>query len=138
MIESQYTKKVNSGIPKHIFCWKISDQFFGGVPDSYYNDKTNYNGCLWVEYKFIKELPKRPETVVVPDLSKLQDKCLDDLASCGDQVIVIVGVERNIHQRFASVFVLTREEFNTGIPAKVAQERLLDYAGIRKIIMGYL
>lgn len=60
----------------------------GGIPDTYYSgDKAD----LWVEYKLLNKLPKRPDTLLVPKLSSLQAKWLRDRYSEGRNVAVILG-----------------------------------------------
>lgn len=68
--------------------WKINDNFQGGVPDAYYLAEA---GDLWVEYKYIPRLPKRDTTLIVPDLSELQHRWLQDEQDCGNTAWVVVG-----------------------------------------------
>lgn len=84
MTESTFTRKVNNCLPGDVYKWKISDRFTAGIPDSYYSgDKAD----LWVEYKWVKKLPK----LVKPKLSQLQRLWLNARLSEGRNVAVIVG-----------------------------------------------
>lgn len=88
MIESQYTQAVHKHLPKVLYRWKINDSFQGGVADAYYSGT---NGDLWVEYKYLKSLPKRLSTCITPALRSLQKRWLRDRHSEGRNVAVIIG-----------------------------------------------
>jgi hypothetical protein len=60
----------------------------GGTPDFWYS---GYKSDLWVEYKWIKQLPKKGTTPIKADLSGLQTLWLDDAMKKGRNVCVIVG-----------------------------------------------
>lgn len=68
---------------------KNNNPFNSGTPDVFYSGN---EGDLWVEYKFMKELPKRPTTLVVPDLSPGQKRWLGNRLDEGRNVAVIMGV----------------------------------------------
>ena len=98
MIESEYTKAIHRKLPQHLYTWKICDPMKGGVPDAFYRNTQEGNRMhmrkpLWVEYKFIKSLPSKGETRVVPDLSIQQRMFLDDAWENGEQALVILGVD---------------------------------------------
>ncbi len=85
MNEAGFTSSINKKLPKYIHSWKINCRYANGVPDAWYSaDKAD----LWVEYKFLKKLPKKS---VKPNLSALQSKWLKDRQSEGRDVLVIVG-----------------------------------------------
>lgn len=71
--------------------WKVADQFTGGKPDCYY---CGTRSDLWIEYKFIKALPKRDKTKITIDLSQLQIDWLSHLDRCNRPVWVIVGAPK--------------------------------------------
>lgn len=137
MIESQYTKNVHKKIPEPYKCWKINDNFQGGVPDAFYMNPTSKSRNLWAEYKFIKSLPIRPSTIIVPNLSELQSIWLENAHNAGETVRVIVGVEKVKGLNNAQGFILKPTEFN-GITSEQARERLLDYNGIATVIKDLL
>jgi len=83
MNESTFTRNVNRCLPKQIYVWKVSDRFTAGIPDSWYSGRND----LWVEWKFAKTMPKS----VLPKLSALQKKWLNNRYSQGRNVAVIVG-----------------------------------------------
>lgn len=84
MTESTFTRSVNTKLPQEVYKWKISDRFTAGVPDAYYSGA---GGDLWVEYKWVKKLPK----LVRPGLSQLQRLWLNARLQEGRNVAVVVG-----------------------------------------------
>lgn len=73
--------------------WKINDNYAGGVPDAvYFGDKD----VFWVEYKYLKQLPKRESTVIdltrsTQYLSSLQQQWLEQKHLKNISAAVIVG-----------------------------------------------
>lgn len=72
--------------------WKIHDQYAGGVPDAvYFGNK----GTIWVEYKYIKQLPKKDDTLInlchSKYLSPLQQSWLERKHLLNTRIAVIVG-----------------------------------------------
>ncbi len=138
MIEAQYTQNVHKRLPSVIDAWKINDNYAGGVPDAFYRnlDTTVATRPLWIEYKFLKTLPKRPTTVIVPDLSGLQLKKLNEIeaANNDERGLVIVGVEKVDGFRAAAGFELYANEWATGITAEEARKRCKEYQGICDLI----
>lgn len=90
MTEHTFVRNVHrrlSRIAPEIYVWKINDRYEGGVADAYYSGTTD----LWVEFKFLKALPKRDTTLVDPGLSLLQKEWLRARHAQGRKVCVIVG-----------------------------------------------
>ena len=85
MTESNFTQSIHRLLPQEVYKWKINDRFTSGIPDSYYSGQKN---DLWIEYKFIKELPVKR---LIPKLSQLQLQWLNARYSEGRNVAVIVG-----------------------------------------------
>lgn len=88
MTEHAYIRAVHKKLPPTIDAWKINDVYAGGVADAY------YSGCagdLWIEYKYVKALPKRPDTMVLIDLSELQKQWHRRRHAHGRRVAVVVG-----------------------------------------------
>lgn len=79
-------------LPKEVYRWKIHDKFTGGVPDAYYEGP---KGFLWVEYKYIKTLPKRASTPIKIGLSALQTQWLNRADDNGIPCIVVVGSDKH-------------------------------------------
>lgn len=88
MNEHSYIKSVHRLLSPEVFKWKIHDTFAGGCPDSMY---CGPSGLLFVEYKYVKNLPVRPTTNVKTSLSELQIKWLNTVAQNTVQAALIVG-----------------------------------------------
>lgn len=139
MIESDFTRNVNNRLnPKEVFSWKINDNFKGGVPDAWYiglNDGKNATGGkklpLFVEFKYLKTLPKRETTVIIPALSSQQLDWLRMLTCSGHPVMVIVGANLG---RCSKGVILEPHEWEDGVPLKNFIERATDYAGLAEAI----
>lgn len=93
MNEHSFIRSIHKLLPKEVYKWKINDPYQGGVADAYYSGPA---GDLWVEYKFIKSLPKRTTTVIhfTKHLSPLQQTWLKDRHKEGRAVAVVVGSDK--------------------------------------------
>lgn len=90
MTEHNYVRSLHNRLKRiapAIYIWKINDPYQGGVADAYYSQASD----MWVEYKFLKSLPKRASTAIDIGLSPLQRKWLSDRHREGRRVCVIVG-----------------------------------------------
>ena len=67
--EHSFIRAVHRHLSSDVFHWKIHDKYAGGVPDAMYVGPA---GVLFVEYKYLKSLPKRPTTPVKINISPLQ------------------------------------------------------------------
>ena len=115
MIESKYTANIHKKLPRHIYKWKISDSYAGGVPDAFYRN-LNGGSPLWVEYKFIKNIPKRDTTMIVPNLSAQQLIWLKQAEKSGENAIVVIGCENlKANRNPAGVILSGLEEWEQGI-----------------------
>ena len=96
MNEHSYIRSIHKQLKKQtsaVDIWKINDNYAGGVPDTvYFGNKS----VLWIEYKYIKQLPKRNTTVI--DLTKpqqylslLQQQWLEEKHLKNIRTTVIVG-----------------------------------------------
>lgn len=92
MNEHTWIKQFHKLLPKELLIWKINDNFQGGVPDAYY---AGPYGDVWVEYKYIHRLPKRPDSLIDEYPSVLQQKWLEKLNSCGKSTLVIMSSMHN-------------------------------------------
>lgn len=118
MIESQYTANVGKRLPSELFrSWKINDNFAGGVPDAFYRAKNGVKP-LWVEYKFIKQMPKRGATMIKPNLSAQQRAWLIEAQNANELAVVIIGCEELKSKRQVCGAVLSDpNEWDEGITA---------------------
>lgn len=143
MNESDYTRNVNKKLdPSVVFHWKINDNFQGGVPDCWYLGKPSVNSPhggnnlpLFVEYKYLKALPKRENTLIIPALTAQQLDWLNMLVENGQKALVIVGANFG-HSNLGVVY--EPSEWETGIPVTQFKERALDYAGLAAEIKNRL
>jgi hypothetical protein len=90
MTEHPFVRSVHNRLKKQypsLYVWKINDAYQGGVADAYYSGQSD----LWVEYKYVKSLPKRDNTIVDVGLSDLQKIWLRARHTEGRNVCVIVG-----------------------------------------------
>ena len=134
MIESQYTTNINKRLPAGIYSWKINDNFAGGVPDAFYRSLGGTGKPVWVEYKFLKSLPKRESTLIKPNLSTQQLLWLEMAIKAGEQAIVIVGVESEKIGRQVGGFIVHPTEWRVGITASEAKSRLQSYDQVGEFI----
>ena len=87
MNEHAFIRSIHKKIPKKVTIWKINDVYQGGVPDAMYLGKQ----ALWVEYKYIKALPKRESTIIRHSLTEQQTLWLNKLNSAGTQAVLVLG-----------------------------------------------
>lgn len=90
MDEHGFIRYVHSKLDPQLVKWKIHDQFAGGVPDAYY---LGAKGPLWVEYKYLKALPKRELSPVRTCLTEGQKIWLNDLERCKQPCALVIGHE---------------------------------------------
>ena len=88
MNEHSFIKAIHRKLPKDIYHWKVSDRFTGGVPDCYYEGS---KGALWIEYKYLKSLPKKTTTPINPGISKLQLAWLERAERNGVNTMLVAG-----------------------------------------------
>ena len=88
MNEHSFVKAVHRKLPPEVYKWKIHDTYTGGVPDAMYAGPA---GLLFVEYKYLKSLPKKPSTPIKTGLSELQINWLERMFLYNVIVVVIIG-----------------------------------------------
>ncbi|MFN3898933.1 MAG: hypothetical protein ACK4ML_01020 [Alishewanella aestuarii] len=139
MNEADFTSRIHSKIPADkVKAWKIKDDFQGGVPDAMYLSKHNPNGLVqpvvFIEYKYLKTLPKREKTNIIPALSELQKEWLRTALIGKSQAFVIVGYPDKSGSK--GVVFYTPEEWENGITLAEFQSRALNYDGLVKLIVS--
>ena len=105
-----------------LYVWKINDNYEGGVPDIFIAGTEGRT--MFVECKYIHELPKRDSTPVIPALSDQQWYWLTSRSLQGVRVSVIMGIGKQ-----AAIFD-DSSEWKTGVPSGVLKDRLLSKAAI--------
>lgn len=94
MNEHSFIRAIHKKIHPDVHAWKIHDTYAGGVPDCMYSGKS---GVLFVEYKYIKELPKRQTTNIRHSLSALQNAWLNRMQQSAHAALIIgVGKDSGI------------------------------------------
>lgn len=89
MNEHSFVKAIHRKLSPDVYKWKIHDTYTGGVPDAMY---AGPSGVLFVEYKYVKQLPKRDSTIIRHSLSKLQIDWLERMKH-STKVALILGIE---------------------------------------------
>lgn len=136
MKESDFNKAVNDRLnPSRVKSWKIRDDFQGGVPDNWYlgtcKETNGKKLPLFVEYKYLKAVPKRESTRIMPALSAQQVEWIQMLHSAGQKVLVIVGCPNG---RTSAGVIFYPSECVEGIPQKDFIERRRSYLEIADAI----
>ena len=91
MNEHSFIRAVHAHLPPELFRWKIHDTFAGGVPDAFYAGPAS---TLFVEYKYVKALPKRDSSVLRTTLTPQQIQWLNRLYSLNQPTALINGCEK--------------------------------------------
>lgn len=89
MNEHSFVRSIHNALSPDVYKWKIHDTYTGGVPDAMYAGPA---GVLFVEYKYVKSLPKKDTTVIRHSLSALQCAWLERM-KVSTSVALILGVE---------------------------------------------
>lgn len=88
MNEHSFIRSIHKALHPDVYKWKIHDTYTGGVPDAMYAGPA---GVLFVEYKYVKTLPKRDDTIIRHSLSALQIAWLERMSQ-SVSVALVVGV----------------------------------------------
>lgn len=89
MNEHSFVRSIHKALSPDVYKWKIHDTYTGGVPDAMYAGPA---GTLFVEYKYVKQLPAKDSTVIRHSLSPLQIAWLERMKH-STKVALILGVE---------------------------------------------
>lgn len=109
MTEKDFINKIHRKLPKSIYKWKIRDTYHGGVPDAYYS---GVGGCIFIEYKYEKFLPKKPTTRIPVKTTTQQKQWLLTARSHCVPAFVVLGVEdKVVITSKVDVEYFTQEEF---------------------------
>lgn len=94
---------------------KLNLNYAAGVPDMWI---AHTDGGMWVELKYVPELPKRDTTLVVPNLSALQRQWLCERDRQAVRVCVI------LFSKAGAVIFDRPAWWVDGMPASIARSRL--------------
>jgi hypothetical protein len=126
MNEHSFVKAVHRKLPPEVYKWKIHDTYTGGVPDAMYAGPA---GLLFVEYKYLKSLPKKPTTPIKTGLSELQISWLERMLLYNVLVLVIIGSPSGavvLTKDFRRT--LTMSNFDATLSASECAEQIVDLA----------
>jgi len=126
MNEHSFVKAVHRKLPPEVYKWKIHDTYTGGVPDAMYAGPA---GLLFVEYKYLKKLPKKPTTPIRTGLSELQIIWLERMLLYNVLVVAIIGSPSGavvLTEDFRRT--LTLSNFDATLSASECADRIVDLA----------
>ena len=103
MNEHSFVRSIHKALHPDVYKWKIHDTYTGGVPDAMYAGPA---GVLFVEYKYIKSLPKRDDTIIRHSLSELQSAWLERMKHSA-AVALVIGIE--------DTAIILERDFSTNI-----------------------
>ncbi len=126
MNEHSFVKAVHRKLPPEVYKWKIHDTYTGGVPDAMYAGPA---GLLFVEYKYLKSLPKKPTTPIKTGLSELQIIWLERMLLYNVLALVIIGSPSGAVM-LSSDFrrTLTLSNFDVTLSASECADQIVDLA----------
>lgn len=106
-----------AGVHKYVECYaeKNNNPYRGGTFDVFYSGTL---APLWVEYKFIRELPKRGTTVIIPELSRLQIDWGQGRLAENRDVHVVIGCKEG-------AVILRPDEWETGMTTDEFRMRVI-------------
>ncbi|HBA57502.1 MAG TPA: hypothetical protein DCZ37_06520 [Alteromonas macleodii] len=86
MNEHGFIRSIHNYLDPNVYRWKIHDTFTGGVPDVMYVGPRH---LLFVEYKYLKSLPKKDTTTIKHSLSPQQKAWLERINQPAKAALVI-------------------------------------------------
>lgn len=114
--ENQFVSGVHKYLPPigELYRAKMNNPYTAGIFDWWYSQK---GGDIWIEYKYLPELPKRDTTLIIPDLSDLQREWGNKRYSEKRNIYVIVGSPLGgyIFQQGMWNYGCTTNEFKAGL-----------------------
>ena len=123
MNEHGFIRAVHRHLPDNLFSWKIHDKFAGGVPDAMYVGPA---GVLFIEYKYLKDFPKRPDTPVKINVSPLQVAWMKQMAEVNPKnitCVICIGCANN-------AFIVSIDALSNAISSKEAQSISVPFSEI--------
>ena len=138
MNEAKFTSEINKLLPKNLVkVWKVKDDFQGGVFDCIYYSEVNETGGVLppvnVEFKLLKTIPKRENTLIIPDCSELQKQWLRRGLINKHPTLVIVGALDG--REYKGVVFYTEKEWLEGITRTEFVKRLQSKQDIADILL---
>ena len=122
MNEHSFVRSIHNALHPDVYKWKIHDTYTSGVPDAMYAGPA---GTLFVEYKYVKSLPKKDTTVIRHSLSALQCAWLERMKA-STSVALILGVE--------DTALIIVDDF----PANISKSRYVEQSIPRKQVAEWI
>ena len=94
MNEHSFIRSIHTDMSPDVFVWKIADKYQGGVPDTYYSGPSGY---MYIEYKYIQNIPKRATTKVKVALTELQRTWLRRAQSHNHLTYTVIGSPAGVY-----------------------------------------
>lgn len=89
--ETTFYTAVHKLLPKTVYREKMHNPYRGGTPDVWYSGNLD---DLWIEYKYLKTVPKKAPVDVKKHLTPLQRQWLSARYEEGRNVAVVIGTPR--------------------------------------------
>ena len=122
MNEHSFVRSIHNALHPDVYKWKIHDTYTSGVPDAMYAGPA---GTLFVEYKYVKSLPKKDTTVIRHSLSALQCAWLERMKA-STSVALILGIE--------DTALIIVDDF----PANISESRYVEQSIPRKQVAEWI
>jgi len=122
MNEHSFVRSIHNALHPDVYKWKIHDTYTSGVPDAMYAGPA---GTLFVEYKYVKSLPKKDTTVIRHSLSALQCAWLERMKA-STSVALILGIE--------DTALIIVDDF----PANISKSRYVEQSIPRKQVAEWI
>ena len=122
MNEHSFVRSIHNALHPDVYKWKIHDTYTSGVPDAMYAGPA---GVLFVEYKYVKSLPKKDTTVIRHSLSALQCAWLERMKA-STSVALILGIE--------DTALIIVDDF----PANISKSRYVEQSIPRKQVAEWI
>ena len=123
MNEHSFIRSIHTNISSDVFVWKIADKYQGGVPDTYYSGPSGY---MYIEYKYIQNIPKRSTTKVKVTLTELQRSWLHRAQSHNHLAYTVIGSSAGVYFIAVPHLVYVTHEYLIfkSIPKKIFIDRI--------------
>lgn len=117
-------RKSDSIDRKLVRVWKVRDDFTAGVLDCMYLNRVSAKTPpLYVEWKYVKALPKRATTIVAPKWNSAEQlNWANELHGAGMPVLIIIAFGEGSS---AGAVILRNGEWNDGITTTEAKRRAI-------------
>jgi len=123
MNEHSFIRSIHTNISSELFVWKIADKYQGGVPDTYYSGPSGY---MYIEYKYIQNIPKRSTTKIKVALTELQRSWLRRAQSHNHLAYTVIGSPAGVYIITDPdlVYVTQKDLVCKSIPRKIFIDRI--------------